>query len=372
MSPNNLESLNTVAMLVAVQMPDSGNPESMSRFISKVKDYLSERGMSQAEAARRIGLSRTVISRFLGGGYSGDLRAVAEKLTNYINADYRQNQSATGPGFVSTRTAQKIKSLIAAVEAFQDSEGRIGVIIGDAGSGKTACLRAYAETDRNAYYVSHHSAQRVNGLLVSIMRAVTGLGSMGSLASISGRLIESLRHRRFLVLIDEASSLRAIDLDRLRTVLCVQCRGGLILAGNNELLETLRISSYKGGYACLDQFSSRLAGILNLDALAADGDGGPLYPVEDLRRLFEFGGITLTRDAVDVLGRICRMPRSGRMRTCLHIIRTLHTSREIKRLGHIDAAAIYAAVEYLHLPNSEWLLDLRTELSAKAGQSAAG
>jgi len=48
-------------------------------------------------------------------------------------------------------------------------------------------------------------------------------------------------------------------------------------------------------------------------------------------------------------------PRSGRLRTCSHIIAALHTSRIVDQRGWVDASLIIAAIEQLDLPIKIWL-----------------
>jgi hypothetical protein len=94
--------------------------------------------------------------------------------------------------------------------------------------------------------------------------------------------------------------------------------------------------------------------VLNLDELAADPDD-PLYTAEDVRRLYEYGGIKLTRDAVDALRRLLAMPRSGRLRTAGVIVAALHMAAVIAERGVIDAEAILSAAVELALPICEML-----------------
>jgi hypothetical protein len=110
----------------------------------------------------------------------------------------------------------------------------------------------------------------------------------------------------------------------------------------------------KRGHESLDQVRSRLMMVLDLDELASDTGGG-LYTAKDVRNLYEFGGITLTSDAVRKLQDICRTPQSGRLRTCSHIIAALHTAGIIEERGCIDSEVIVSAVSQLRLPIAAWL-----------------
>ena len=80
-----------------------------------------------------------------------------------------------------------------------------------------------------------------------------------------------------------------------------------------------------------------------------------LEQTEGIRKLYEFGGIRLERDAVGTLRKICRTPRSGRLRTCSHIIAALHTARVVDEAGLIDAKLIIAAIDQLDLPVKVYL-----------------
>jgi hypothetical protein len=94
--------------------------------------------------------------------------------------------------------------------------------------------------------------------------------------------------------------------------------------------------------------------VLNLDEIASDGGGG-LYTADEVRRLYEYGGIRLTGDAVDTLRRICRTPKSGRLRTCSLIITALHTSGVVQDAEVIDSRMIIAAIRQLGLLVEGWL-----------------
>jgi hypothetical protein len=175
------------------------------------------------------------------------------------------------------------------------------------------------------------------------------INSAGSLAAIAQRLVKTLKMRHLIIILDEASGLKVRTLDQLRQIVVTKGRCPLILAGNSYLLKTILQPSTKIGYESLDQFTSRLMQILNLDEIAGTSGGG-LYTVQDVRKLYEFGGIKLTSGAVDKLRNICITPKSGRLRTCKHIVAALHTSQTVQRLGLINGEMIIAAIEQLDLP----------------------
>jgi DNA transposition AAA+ family ATPase len=339
------------ARQVEFHVPDINDSAVLLAWICEVRSFIAVSGILQRQLADWCGYSKGAISSILAGRYKGNLRAAVEKLTGVLNDIARKQRRVSG-AFVDTTVALRIKTLITQTIAFSDEEGRIGLIIGDGGHGKSACLREYANTNRNAIYVSCDGL--IKNLFVEIAEKV-GADSDGTLNSIYAQIAKILHGRHIVVLIDECSSLRAKDLDRLRQVIAVKSRCPLILAGNADLLKTIRDESGRRGYASLDQFNSRLTAILNLDDLAGSGGGDGLYTAEDIRKLYEYGGIKLTTDAVDTLRRICKTPKSGRLRTCKHIISALHLATVVRDRGFINSDLIFSAVEQLGLPVRDWL-----------------
>jgi len=95
--------------------------------------------------------------------------------------------------------------------------------------------------------------------------------SSGSLSSVTRRLIEALYDLDMIIMLDEASGLRVKQLDQLRQVIAVKSRCPLILAGNHDLLVTVQQDTRRGCES-LDQFTSRLTGIVDLDSEAGGED----------------------------------------------------------------------------------------------------
>jgi DNA transposition AAA+ family ATPase len=265
--------------------------------------------------------------------------------------------------FVKTSVAWKIGNLITQTDAFSAEEGKIALVIGDSGHGKSVCLKQYSEANKNTIYVQLDQAMRSSLIFSEIARAV-GVETFSWLSRISASVIRKLRERHVIVMLDEASSLKVPQLDLLRQIICVKSRCPLILAGNSDLLKTVTGPTVKKGYAALDQFRSRLMAVLNLDSLAIDDNDG-LYTAKEIRRLYEYGGIRLTNNGVETLKRICMTPGTGRLRTCSHIITALHTSKVVTGKGYIDSSLIIAVIEQLDLP-------MRSLLPIATMESAAG
>lgn len=266
----------------------------------------------------------------------------------------RRERRPQSQKFVKTKVAKEIFTVIAETEAFSDEqEGKIGIIIGDGGHGKSCCLRQYAETNKNTIYVELDDAM-TSTLMFAEIASKLGLDASGTRSAITRRLIENLQNRHMVIMLDEASLLSVRELNLLRQVIVIKARCPLILAGNRDLVKTVLQPTTRRGCESLDQFTSRLMCILDLDDIAGDKGGG-LYTADDIRQLYEYGGIKLTNDALATLRKIAKSPRSGRLRTCSHIIAACHLSTTVKKRGWIDSNTIISAIQQLRLPVKIWL-----------------
>lgn len=275
---------------------------------------------------------------------------------NLENNARRADQRVPKPGFVETATAKAIFTLIRQTAAFSADEGCIGVVIGDSGHGKSFCLREYAIANKNCIYIPLDDTMTTKVIFSTIAESI-GADPKGVTGKVCRRIWETLWDRDLVLLLDECSGLSIGDLNRLRQVIACKGRTPFVLSGNGELLKTLSQGRVQRGCESLDQFCSRLLCVVNLDEIA--GDGG-LYSVEEVRRLYEFGGIRLASDAVDVIKRICQAGGSGRLRTCSLIVRALHTIDFVQEKKVITAEYITACIAELGLPVGRILSSILT------------
>lgn len=349
------KALEQDAQIVTERMPIDMTKQQAKKIAEKLKTFMAERKLSQSKTAKNLGVSSTLLNQFLNGKYKGNLEDIVNRAVNYMNSMTRRESRVKNKPFIETSVAKKIGAIIKQTDAFSDEEGKIGVIVGDGGHGKSHCLRYYAEANKNTVYVEIDRGMNSTMIFSEIAKKIGGIDASGSLANVTRRLIDAIHGRNIIIMLDEASSLNVNQLDLLRQIVVVKSRCPLILAGNQDLLKTIRQPTTRRGFESLDQFTSRLMCILNLDEAASSKDGG-LYTADDIRKLYEFGGIKLMPDGVKTLRQICRTPRSGRLRTCSHVIAALLVSRpyfEAKQKQtylEVGTELIVAAIHQLDLP----------------------
>jgi len=346
-------------LLIRERLPDRLTAENVAAIAESLRVFMAKNNLGQGRVAELLGVSRTVIQNFLGAGYRGDIPKLCNKIVHLINSLNRKHRHAHHGAFVDTTAAKRIATFITQTEAFSIGEGKLGLIIGDAGHGKNVCLKQYAEANKNTVYLELDDTMSSRGIFVELARALK-VNSYGVLGEVTRRIVASLKYRNVVVILDEAAGLKVHQLNQLRQIVAVKARCPLILAGNRQLLNTVMQVHTRREHESLDQFMSRLIGVLNLDEIAGDKGGG-LYTVEDIRRLYEYGGIRLTADAVTTLRSICRVGKSGRLRTCSVLVTALHTSQA----AYIDAALIVAAIDQLGLPVRAWLPVVTRDVAAE-------
>jgi len=341
------------ARVIKERIPEQTGDAEVADIVVRMRSFMAEHNFRQATVARMVGVSPSTISEFLNGKYKGNLAKLVNKVISWMNSVTRKKERINPKPYIETEIARRIATLIVQTEAFSEEEGRIALIIGDSGHGKSICLKQYAEANKNTLYIQLDATMGSLRIFVEIAKRLR-IASTGSLSEITRHLVENLRPRNIIIMLDEASNLTVKQLNQLRQIIVIKARCPLILAGNADLLRTVIQPMTKHGYESLDQFTSRLMGVLNLDELASH-KGDRLYTSEDIRKLYEYGGIRLTSGAIDTLKKICMTPRSGRLRTCSHVIAALHTSRVLDQKGWVDSALIIAAIEQLDLPIKIWL-----------------
>lgn len=322
--------------------------EKAQQAAASLKSFMEDHNWTQAGVAKKLGISTAVINQFLQNKYQGNLDEITNKVINLLNSFDRKDRRVKNKPFIDTTVAKEIHTLITQTEAFSEDEGKVGLLIGDGGHGKSHCLREYARVNRNTVYVELDDAMNPTTMFNEIADKL-GINTVGSLAAITRQLIKYLEDRHIIIILDEASHLRVRQLSQLRQIIAVKCKCPLILSGNRDLLKTIMQPTTRRGYESLDQFTSRLMKTLNLDDKASDKDGG-LYTIKDIRNLYEYGGIRLTKDAVNTLRNICKTPQAGRLRTCSLLVAALHTAKVVSETGQIDSDCVLAAIDQLDLP----------------------
>lgn len=261
-------------------------PQDRQAFITSARAELESRSVSQAELARQIDMSGSVVSSFFTGRYKGDHDEVARKIKAVMagwKAGDRLNAGLDRVrDFVETPTSARIEKTL----QFAKTRSVIVVIGGGSGIGKSKTLKEYAARNPAVWYCEFsRDTKSEHDILVEIGKAVGLVNMPGHSASLRRTIVERVKRTRGLLICDEAQHLRGEGaFDEVRTIYDRSENGsppiGIALAGHLDLFD--KIARYA-------QVEGRIAAPLRLpNATAKDVDALCDYWELDCRRCRAF------------------------------------------------------------------------------------
>ena len=198
-------------------------------------------GLSRNAAAKRIGpgVSPPTLGLWLRGEYPGDVPAVEEKIRRWIDTEREAAKLSLAAAGLDVHRDLEVTGEVAGLLAHAQALGDIVLIYGLSGAGKSWAAERYCETHAAAFYIQMTRAVRSFSGLLELVSDAVGAGAWHPSALKAERaIIERLRDRGALLVIDEAHHLRAPLLDELRCIRDVAgC--GLALMGDEGLTQTL-------------------------------------------------------------------------------------------------------------------------------------
>lgn len=258
---------------------------SEQEAIAFLRQYKDENNRTQAALAKELGISESALSSFLSGNYKAPW-TICDKVVSLRQMHEKKKVAPKEPDFVPTTIS---KAVINAIK-YCHIQGKIAVVYGDAGVGKTMAVRQYLKDNSLAVGITisptYASITGVNELLAD------QLGVRERVArKITSEIINRLRGSGRVLVIDEAQHLTVRTLNHLR---CISDESGVGIAfiGNDEVYTKM-----KGhGRADFAQLFSRIGMRKNVLTTNITRD--------DVKAVF--GRYDVDDNALDVLYRISR------------------------------------------------------------------
>ncbi len=204
-----------------------GDGEPMTT-VEECRLVMEQLGLSQAAAAKEVGISPTALSQWLAGKYPGDAPAVEAQVGRWLQTRREAaRREALPPGLDAWRDLEASAEVLA-VLAHAHAAAELAIVGGPRGCGKTRALRRYGATRSGVVQVAMSPA--VTTLAGCLRRVAGALGWRGRGASaldMEDAAIERLTGRGALLAVDEADHLGPRLLDELR---CLAGKAGCGLA----------------------------------------------------------------------------------------------------------------------------------------------
>lgn len=200
---------------------------------------MDKQKLSRNVAAKRIGVSSATLSQWLSGKYAGDVAAVEAKVERWLHTQREAERHSLEAAGLDIHRDLGVTDEVVATLAHAQAVGDVVLVHGQSGAGKSWGARHYCRTHSSAYYVSMTCAVRsLSGMLGRVSSAVGAYADHRSALEAETAVIDRLRDRRALLVIDEAHHLSARLLDELRCIRDIAgC--GLALIGDDAVRMTL-------------------------------------------------------------------------------------------------------------------------------------
>ena len=245
----------------------------------RVKDYLAKHSVSLAAIARRAGIGSSTLSAWMNGTYEGRVGQVSDKVRVWLDAQEAMATSASSVPAPIAWTRTPTSQAIIDVFEYAQATGDIGVVVGNAGIGKTISAKHYTSIRPNVWLFTADPSLRGGHAILHYIGEVLGVQETRS-ERLSRAICQRLVDTMGLLIVDEAQHMRTDGLEQLRS-LHDRAGVGLVIMGNQGLWTRMDGGGRKNDFAQLfSRVGMRLtkgrptAGDINaiLDAAGIEGD----------------------------------------------------------------------------------------------------
>jgi hypothetical protein len=222
----------------------------------RLRDFIESRAhVSINKIAKQIGYSAATISTYLNGKYSGDIQKLEWAIASFL---MRQEEIEAMPKesipFCPIYNADIVFTIARTCHLDQE----IGVLIGEAGTGKTKCAKEYARQNPDVIFIEADLSYTTKVFFRELHRKL-GLDGIGGIYDLFSDCVEKLKDSNRLIIIDEAENLPYRALDMVRR-LYDKANIGILLVGLPRLISNLR-----GKRGEFKQLYSRVGIVMQLD-----------------------------------------------------------------------------------------------------------
>jgi DNA transposition AAA+ family ATPase len=208
--------------------------------------------LSWTKFGQESGIPAGTLQPFCSGTYQGNVENVARKMFQFMQAvesrSAREQSIPVDPGYFETETSLRLRTLMQIAHM-----GRITVAATGPGTGKTKTIRDYMERAQPCWLATMKpSSKKLNSMVLEVHKALGLETRWMATAQASRVVIERVRGRKGLLIVDEANHLELESIEELRSW-HDETGVGLFLAGNEELLARIETGRQRDRFARLNR-----------------------------------------------------------------------------------------------------------------------
>lgn len=202
----------------------------------RLTQYIDQAKAPRKRVAAGLGISETTLSQYLGNKYPGDNKKIDEAVHGFLErVEEKVEKAKTGPasGFAMTRQAR----IVYDVSRECHLSGDMGLIISNAGRGKTRAIRQYAAENKDVILLTARPTVNIKVLLVE-MCTILRISSSGIVDQLARAVAKMLTKSERLIIVDEAQFLPTVCLETLRYI-HDEAGVGLVYVGMPKLYQNI-------------------------------------------------------------------------------------------------------------------------------------
>lgn len=225
----------------------------------QVEDILHcDADLTKAEIARQADLPASTFSQYLSDTYPSEpgKNTAAVAITKWLESrkqtEALRHRLPVAPPYLPLRGSNEIKTIL----AYSRALGRMSMICGSPGVGKTVSARRFKEEFPRTWLATMDPSTRgVNTMLVELLAAMGHGEAKGAPQTLVRQVRRIVQEAQGLIIIDEAQHLSEQAIEALRGINDAE-RVGIALMGNETAWQRVGATGMKAAFA---QVSSRFA-----------------------------------------------------------------------------------------------------------------
>lgn len=268
-------------------------------LLEKVEQLKREKGISQNEVGKLIGISGTALSQIKNGKYPADPQSIFDAMENYFGVKEKAKLTYSEVQYAATSISTKIYDIINVCQV----KGGLAVAAGDAGIGKTKAAQKFVADNPT------------NSILITVNPCLTNIKSLLKIiADRIGAATERSRDELWLAIVKKLSDGMVLIFDESQhlTVKCIEVlrsfsdyfndKGqtlGICFIGNIDTVA--RIGSKKAEFAQIANRTKQKKIYTKSEILR-----------DDIKKLFPILETEHKEKEIDLLYRIAQTPQAIR------------------------------------------------------------
>lgn len=202
-----------------------------------LRQWMIVDNLTQAEVGRKIGKSDSTVSQFLSGKYPGNLTELTQDIVGLMAREFNRKLENVDIPIVMT---ENIMDVLAACSIVHQTRV-MGLLHAESGFGKTTGLKLYMEKHNQSVMLTAYSDITTGSMLLmllDLLRPKSKKSYYRSHGIMMNEIIEELKGKDTLIIIDEAHFLKLKHFEKIRAIHdATECP--VIYSGNDEIVDRM-------------------------------------------------------------------------------------------------------------------------------------